>query len=316
MQTLWPRLLPPGGVIGICSPAGPSSAESLARTVTALEARGYRVRLAPNAAARDADLTYLGGSDDERVADLNGLLRDPEIDLILCARGGYGCARLLDRVDYAAARADPKPLVGYSDITALSLALAAKAGVVSFSGIMATAGHGFGEDTLDPWSEARFFDAVGESGAFPRRFARPDHTPWDLLRGPDTVTGPVVPVCLSLLVSLLGTPYVPDLTGAILVIEDVYEELYAVDRCLTQLRLAGVLDQISALLIGSFNGVSEEEDARLQMAVPRLAADLAPPQVAMASGVDYGHIARRLTLPVGATGAVDLRAGVFEFDNP
>lgn len=319
----WPRPLKPGGRIGLCSPAGPSSPESVARAVAALETRGYAVTVSDHACDRgDADYgAYLAGTDDARVSDLNRFLNDPGIDLILCARGGYGSARLLDRLDYEAARRDPKPLVGYSDITSLSLALVARAGVASFSGIMATAGHGFGEDTLDPFSAESFFQAVGGGdGPFPRLLQSPeDAAPWRVWREPPgggggaIVSGPVFPVCLSLLTSLLGAPYVPALDGAILVIEDVHEELYAVDRCLTQLRLAGVLNGLAAVLVGSFNGTTEAEDAALAEGVPRLARDLSPPRVAVASGIAYGHIPRRLTLPVGAVADVDLAAGTFAF---
>ncbi len=319
----WPRPLPPGGTIGICSPAGPSPAESLDRAVAALEARGYRVRVAPHAAATHPDFPYLAGTDDERAGDLNALLRDPTVDLILCARGGYGCARILDRVDYDAARTNPKPVVGYSDITALSLALLTRSNVVSFSGLMATAGHAFGEDSLDSWSEARFFDAVTHSHHTPHSPRTPltlpspdDAPPWTILRGPEEVTGQVVPVCLSLLYALSGTSYVSevrDLRDAILVVEDVGEELYAVDRMLTQLRLSGVLEHLKALLFGSFNGLEGEKADLLARELPRLAADLTPPHVAVAMGVAYGHIARRLTLPVGATATVNLRAGTFTF---
>jgi muramoyltetrapeptide carboxypeptidase len=310
----WPRPLQPGGTIGICSPAGPSPAEALQKAAQALEARGYRVIVAPNAAATAADLTYLAGSDDLRARDLNDLLCDPAVDMVLCARGGYGSAKILDRLDYTALRADPKPLVGYSDITALSLGIAARAGVVTFSGIMATAGNGLGEDSLDSWSEASLWQAVGNQ-PFPRIFRPPDESPpWEVRRGTKTVTGPVYPVCLSMLVSLLGTPYVPDLTGAVLVIEDVHEELYRIDRYLTQLRLAGTLDRLASLLIGSFNGMDAETNATLRTHVPLLAERMTPQNVAVASGVAYGHIARRLTLPVGAIATVDLEDGTFAFD--
>lgn len=270
--------------------------------------------------SRSLDYPYLAGTEDERLADLNSLIRNPDIDLILCARGGYGSGKLLDRVDFDALRADPKPLVGYSDITALSLGILACAGVVTFSGIMANAGHGFGQDTLDPWSEASFWQAVGPS-PFPRVMTRPeDDQPWAVLRGPagggTTVTGPVIPVCLSLLTSVWGTPYAPDLTGAILVIEDIHEELYGVDRCLTQLRLSGALDRLAALLVGSFNGLSPEENEKLQIQVPRLCGELTHGSVVVASGVAYGHIPRRLTLPVGAYATVDLEQGSFTFSPP
>lgn len=316
LECVWPRPLRSGGTIGICSPAGISPQETIDKSVAALTRRGYKVKVAPNTAAIHPELGYLAGTEAQRLDDLNALIRDPDIDLILCARGGYGSGKLLDGLDYAAMQRDPKPLVGYSDITALSLGLAAKANVVSFSGIMATAGSGFGNDSLNPWSEASFWQAVGDS-PFPRVMDRgADGAPWEILRGPEIITGPVVPICFSLLNCLMGTPYVPDLTGAILVVEDIHEELYAIDRCLTQLRLAGILDRLNGLLIGSFNGVSDEEDEKLRIGVPRLAAEMTPQTVAVASGIAYGHIPRRLTLPLGARATVNLAAGSFTFDSP
>ncbi|MBC8142675.1 MAG: LD-carboxypeptidase [Armatimonadetes bacterium] len=317
---LLPRPLPPAGTIGIVSPAGSPSHADLDRAVAVLTGRGYRVRVGEHAAdsAASDGFPYLAGSDADRAADVNEMLSDPAIDLVLCARGGYGCARVLPLLDYDAPRRDPKPVVGYSDITALSLALAARAGVASFSGIMATAGDGFGENTLDPFSEASFWQAVGANG-FRGAYAPPtDATPWTTHRaaasGADTVTGAVFPVCLSLLTSLVGTSYLPDLRGAILVIEDVHEELYAVDRMLTQLRQAGLLADLSAVLIGSFTGTTDAELALLVAGVPRLVLKNTPPTVAVASGVAYGHIPRRLTLPVGVVGTAHLRRSKIAFD--
>lgn len=318
---LLPRPVPPGGTIGLVSPAGPSRPQAIDRAVQALSERGYRVvagKHAADSAAPDG-YPYLAGTDPHRADDLNRFLLDPEIDLILCLRGGYGCARLLDRlVPPDDLRRDPKPVVGYSDITALSLFLAAQAGVASFSGIMATAGDGFAQDSLDPYSEASFWQAVGADG-FRSVFHSPENAaPWTIHRAPAAggyvITGAVFPVCLSLLVSLVGTPYVPDLTGAILVIEDVHEELYGVDRMLVQLRHAGLLRGLAGVLIGSFNGTNEEEDALLMEGVPRLVLENTPESVAVASGIPYGHIPRRLTLPVGVVGAADLRNGTFSFD--
>ncbi len=319
---VWPRLLASGGTIGICSPAGATPPEDGAfeRAERVLNARGYRVVIAPNAKLQNdgPERTYLAGSDQARADDLNAFLAAPAIDLILCARGGYGSGKLLDKLDWEAVRRDPKPVVGYSDITALSLGMLAQTGVVSFSGIMATSGHAFGEDRLDSESEASFWQAVGDetaSGSFPRTMANPPGVaPWRVWRGvangAQTVSGPIVAVCLTLLQSLLGTPYVPDLTGAILVIEDVHEELYSIDRALNQLRLAGILDKLAGLLIGSFNGAGEQ-DALLLDAVPKLALDMTPAHVPVASGVAYGHIARRLTLPVGATATADFAQSAF-----
>ncbi|MBC8102859.1 MAG: LD-carboxypeptidase [Cytophagales bacterium] len=314
-KLLWPRLLRPGGTIGICSPSGPTAnaEQTLTQATQHLSECGYQVVLSSQVGEEGSALgkPYLAGSDDARATDLNRFLADPGIDLILCARGGYGAMRILDRVDYEAVRRDPKPLVGYSDVTALSLALLAQAGVVSFSGIMATAGSGFGENTLDPYSAASFFDAV-TAGPIPRVLpSPPTGPPWQVHRGPqNTLEGPLIPVCLSLLLSLVGTPFLPDLTGAILLIEDVHEELYAVDRYLTQLRLAGLLEPLAAVLIGSFNGTPDQEEA-LRTEVPRLCLEMTPPSVAVVSGIAYGHIPCRLTLPVGAPATVDIQARTF-----
>ena len=302
---LWPRPLRPGGVIGICSPAGPSPDGAIERGVEALQRRGYQVIVAPHAKASHPECNYLAGTEAQRLADLNGLIRNPDIDCILAARGGYGAGKLLAGIDYETLRRDPKTLVGYSDITALNLALAAH-GIISYSGIMATAGDGFGEETLDPFSEASFFQAVQQENFV---FTQPGDAPLTVHRGGSMVSGRLVPVCLSLLESLASTPFVPDLTGALLLIEDVTEELYAVDRALNQLRLSGVLGKLSGVLIGSFNGWKDERDAILAKHVPRLALELAPGHVAILSGFVYGHIARRFTLPVGAATRVDTTAG-------
>lgn len=314
---VWPRPLRPGGLIGICSPSSASSSEGIASGVRALEARGYRVRVAPHAYARHDPLTYLAGSDEQRADDLNLLLRDPDVDMVLCARGGYGAGRLLGLVDYEALRRDPKPLVGYSDITALHLAIAAQCQIVSFSGIMASACQDIGGADLHPFSEASLWQMVGDA-PFPRVLNTPGDAPWKVLSAaaPDipTVTGPVYAVCLSLLVSLLGTPYVPDLRGAILLIEDIGEDLYRVDRMLTQLRLAGILDNLAALLIGSFNGKGATEDDLLDRLVPQMARDMMPGSVPVASGLPYGHIARRWTVPCGAIATVDFTGQTLTFE--
>ncbi len=315
----WPRLLPPGGTVGICAPSGPIGDPAvLDAAVRRIESRGFRVVVAPHTTGRDADFAYLAGDDDARAADLNALLADPVVDLILCARGGYGAMRLLDQLDYDAVKRDPKPLVGYSDITALHLALASRASVIGFSGIMATAGSGLGEPDLDPFSEASLWAAVSQEGTWPRVLESPaGSAPWIVHRtrpnGENVVFGRLYPVCLTLLVALAGTPFLPDLTNAVLVIEDVHEDLYAVDRDLTQLRLAGLLENLAAVLIGSFNGTTEEEDTFLRRGVPELVLAFTPPGVAVASGVAYGHVPRRLCLPVGALAQVDLSTQTFTF---
>jgi muramoyltetrapeptide carboxypeptidase len=282
----------------------------LDHAVAYLKERGYTVVVAPNTLARQRTRDYLAGTIDERLSDLNGLIHHEQIDLILAARGGYGCAQLLDEIDWATLRERRLGIAGYSDVTALSLGAASQAGMISYSAIMATAGDGFGEDTLDPWSAESFFDTVGGAAVLARPEADP---PWTLHRGPTHLSGRLYPLCFTLLETLLGTPYIPDFTGAILLLEDVEEQLYSVDRNLTQLRLAGVLDRIGGLMLGSFNGVSSEQDALLHTEVPRIALELTPEHVPVVSNVAYGHTPHRFSLPVGAPATIDVETGTFTF---
>jgi muramoyltetrapeptide carboxypeptidase len=305
---IWPKPLLPGGTIGICSPAGPSPDGAIERGAEALRRRGYAVKIAPNAAQRHPDFDYLAGTETQRADDLNALIYDDTIDLILCARGGFGAGKILDLIDYAALKNTPKPLVGYSDITALNLAIAAQAGVVSFSGIMATAGDGFGEDTLHPFSEASFFQATSYHPSQTEPLILAD-AQWRLLRGEAHLSGPLFPICLTLLESLVATKYAPDLTGAILLIEDVHEELYAIDRALTQFRLAGILEKLSGVLIGSFNGWDSDKNAQLAAGVEKLVLEQTPARISIAAGIPYGHIPRRFTVPVGAVADVNTTEG-------
>lgn len=324
MQTIqprnirWPRTLPKGGTIGICSPAGPSKPGSIAIAADALRSRGYEVVIAPNAEAIHGDFSYLAGGIDARVSDLNGFFQDAKIDAIVAARGGYGSAQLLPYLDYTSILRDPKPLVGYSDITSLNLGILAQTGITSFSGIMCTAGDGFGQASLDEFSEQSFFDAIGsltETGGV-GTLPTPDSTLLDSVGSrpnPETVTGRLIPVCMSLLVEAIGTPYIPDLTGAILVIEDIGEDVYSIDRMFNHLKLAGILNRVNAVVLGSFNTDDDSKNIALIEKVPLVADMLVPKHIPIYTGYPYGHIPRRLTLPVGPLATMDTATGAVTF---
>ncbi|MFY8052379.1 MAG: S66 peptidase family protein [Armatimonadaceae bacterium] len=324
MQTIqprnirWPRALPKGGTIGICSPAGPSKPGSIAIAADALRSRGYEVVIAPNAEAIHSDFSYLAGGIDARVSDLNSFFQDANIDAIVAARGGYGSAQLLPYLDYTSILRDPKPLVGYSDITSLNLGILAQTGITSFSGIMCTAGDGFGQASLDAFSAQSFFDAIssltetGGVGVLPT----PDGTQLGLLGArpnPSTVTGRLIPVCMSLLVEAIGTPYIPDLTGAILVLEDIGEDVYSIDRMFNHLKLAGILNRVNAVVLGSFNTDDDSKNIALIEKVPLVADMLVPQHIPIYTGYPYGHIPRRLTLPVGPLATMDTATGAVTF---
>jgi muramoyltetrapeptide carboxypeptidase len=296
---LRPKALRRGEVIGLVAPAGalwrPDRVEGCVRY---LEGQGYRVEVGAHALGNDGAFS---GTDDERLCDLNGMLRDPRIRAILALRGGYGTPRLLDRIDYAAVRRDPKIVVGYSDITALQMALYRKTGLVSFSGPLGAVEFA---SAPDPVTEESFWRLV-TSRRTRGRLPLPDDEPL-VTRQKGLGEGPLLGGCLSLVVALLGTPFSPDYRGAVVALEDVHEQFHRIDRMITQLRLAGVLGRVTGLLLGRFTHTT--------------AADLAHPfhdleaiwrsvlhgvQAPILEGFPYGHVPRKVTLPWGIPVRVD-----------
>lgn len=247
----------------------------------------------------------LAGDDDARLADLETALADPRADVILPARGGFGCARLLDRLDPKLLRDRATPIVGYSDVSILHLARF-KAGVVSgLSGPMPAV------EFARCAAPAGAAEAEGLALALEslRRSWTPQHQVWlppqtrlQVLK-PGAVTAPVMPVNLTVLVSLLGTPHMPDLDGVLLAIEDVNEAAHRVDRNLTQLRQAGILARLGGLLIGRF---TRGEDAEWLPAIfAESAAQVRGPVV---EGLPYGHELPPLTVPAGRTAVLEASA--------
>jgi muramoyltetrapeptide carboxypeptidase len=291
-----PEPLAPGDAIGVAAPSGPIDPELLAGGLEFLRAKGFRVVQGCNVCERDRG--YLAGTDDERCMDLNAMLRDPEVRGILFARGGYGVMRLLDRVDTEAIRQDPKPLLGMSDLTALQLSLFSRTGLATWSGPMLA---GQVAEGLDELSERSLLDAL----TLPVRGRELVDKSIEGLRVPRSgiARGILLGGCLSLITSIIGTPHFPDMTDAILIIEDVNEPMYRVDRMLTQLKLAGVFEKISGIVAGHMVGlqgrdVSAETDGLLL----ELTRDHPVP---ILSGFPYGHALPNLTLPLGVPVRLD-----------
>ncbi|MCC7263629.1 MAG: LD-carboxypeptidase [Candidatus Latescibacteria bacterium] len=296
MELLKPQPLRQGDLIALVGPSGPAPRERLEAGIAYLEARGYRVQPGPHLFARHH---YLAGTDAERAADLRAALADPEVRAVFCARGGYGTGRIVDRLDYAAVAADPKIVLGFSDTTGLHLALQARAGLVCFTGGLVS--MDLGEDR-DPFTEAWWWRALTTTGPLG---ALPLGDEFRVLR-PGRAAGPLRGGCLSLLCSLLGTTYVPDLRGAILLLEDVDEYPYRLDRMLNQLRLAGVREGIGGLVLGQFKDCFKPEEMsrspELEEMVMELTEGLDLPVVA---GLPYGHFRTRLVLPLGVQAVLD-----------
>ena len=287
------KALAPGALIGVIAPAGPAQPESLAAVPALYERFGYRVRVFPGCALRTG---YLAGDDDARLADLHAAMADDEVAAIHCLRGGYGAMRLLDRIDMALLRAHPKLLIGYSDITALH-ALWALHSLPTLHAPMATS------DLIRPGREAdaQALFTLLQGGLRAGTVLAPALLPEPRVCVPGRVQGRLIGGNLSLVAALLGTPWAWQAEGAVLFLEDVSEDLYRVDRLLTQLRLAGVLDAVAGFVLGSFTE-AESPDALLR-------EFLLPLSKPVLGGWPSGHGTPNLPLPMGVRVELDAQAG-------
>ena len=276
------RCLAAGDLVGVIAPAGPAAPQQLVAVEQLYARHGLRVRLYPGC---DADIGYLAGPDAVRLADLHAALADDDVAAIHCLRGGYGTMRLLDGVDTALLRAKPKLLIGYSDITALH-ALWCRQGLASLHAPMPAS------DLIKPGREAdeAALFALLRGGLRAGDVLAPAIGP-DALRVEGVAEGRLIGGNLSLVAALLGTGFEWPADGAILFLEDINEELYRVDRLLTQMRLAGVLHTVSGFVLGSFTEATEPTPLLREML-----ARLGKPLLA---GWPSGHGTPNRPLPLG-----------------
>jgi muramoyltetrapeptide carboxypeptidase len=297
-----PPALKPGDTVMFIAPAGPVELPSTLEYVRRLEKAGYKTRIPKGI---DRKMGYLAGRDEERAAELNAAIRDPNVRAIFPCRGGYGLTRILDRIDYAALRNDPKILIGFSDLTALHLAVARKARVITFHSPLATRAL-LQEDKNHAFAAASFRRAIFADqyvkGAAGYTIDVPDDPPRPVKLVGGKARGRLLGGNLTLICSTLGTPYAIQPMGAILFIEDVNEAPYRIDRALSQLRLAGILDVVAGIVVGSFTS-REPKDAK---EFERLFREyLGKMKVPVVMGFPIGHTARNATLPHGALAELD-----------
>ncbi len=305
-RLLKPRRLKEGATVGLVSPASASwlgeEIDVLRETVLAL---GLKPRLAPHALDRYG---YLAGRDADRAADLNAMFADDSVDAILCVRGGWGSNRLLQRLDYGMIAAHPKILIGYSDITALLNAIHARTGLVTFHGPVGVSS--WGRFSLEAFRRLLF---QGEAGTL-----EPPRLPTDALvqtrdrirtLTPGVATGRLVGGNLTVLAAMLGSEYLPDWSGSILFLEDTRENIYRIDRMLTQLKLAGVLDRISGFVFGKCTQCTPGDGYGSLTLEEVLADHVLPLKIPAWHGAMIGHIEQQFTLPIGVPARIDAERG-------
>lgn len=309
-----PPRLAPGHRISLIAPAGPLlERDDLTRAEELCRALGYEPIVGRNAYNRHG---YCAGTDEERLADLNGALQDSSTDAIWCIRGGYGSLRLLDQVDYSALARRPKALIGFSDVTALLNAITRLTGIVTFHGPVARAG-------MPSFSRTHFervltsASPAGPLGRIPQ--------PTDVLVPQEnrivTLTGgvaegPLAGGNLTLLQCLIGTPYFPELAGTILFLEDVGEDLYRIDRMLAHLRLIGALRRLAGVVVGRFTEMKRSGGDGALGFDEVLAGYFGPLGIPVAYGFPVGHIEAQWTLPLGVRARLDADRGEVELLEP
>ena len=308
VQRLLPQALNPGDRVALVSP---SSAHvdrldlQLAQEV--MQALGLKVHVGAHVTARHG---HLAGTDAQRAVDLNAAFADENIKAIIALRGGSGAARLLPLLDYAAIRANPKPLLGYSDITALHCALQAQTGLVSFHGPNGSGSwNSFNADQFRRvFFQREQMHYRNEPDPGDELVPRRDRT---LTITPGRAPGELLGGNLAVLSALSGTPYLPDFSGRILFLEDVAEAPYRIDRMLTTLKLSGALSRIAGFIFGQCTDCSPGETHGSLSLDQILDEHIKPLGVPAYRGAMIGHIPRQFIVPVGGRVEMDADAGTF-----
>ena len=314
-QGAWlrPKGLQKGDTIALVAPAGPIDLAKVETYVARLRQEGFRVDLPKGIDRRRG---YLAGTDDQRIDELNAAIRNPEVRAILSCRGGYGITRILDRVDYEALRRDPKIVAGFSDITGLHMAIARKIRLVTFHSPM---------PMYELYRKEPEFEF--QTRSFRRALMAVEYPPGEVgytiatpaVAKPKAIVagkarGRIWGGNLTLVCATLGTPYAIEPDGAILVLEDLDEPPYRVDRYLSQLRLTGVFDKVAGVIVGDFHAAKPEENDDVRAVLREYLGKL---RVPVLEDFPVGHVPLNATLPHGAMAELDADAGTLRvLENP
>ncbi|MCL4123404.1 UNVERIFIED_CONTAM: hypothetical protein GTU68_006732 [Idotea baltica] len=300
-QKVKPKRLKEGDTIGLIAPGSSLSEAALEKCISNLEGVGFKVKTGKH---WKNQYGYLAGTDKERLYDIHSMFADDTVDGIWCARGGYGCTRLLPYLDYNLIKRNPKILIGYSDITALLNAIYQQTGLVTFHGPVGSSE--FNDYSLDGWKEVLMNP---ESSLDIEHSSTAEIV--EIFSG--KAQGTLVGGNLTLLAAMCGTPYQVDMKDKLVFIEDVGEKPYKIDRMLTQLLQASSLDQASGIILGTFNDCEPDEDDRSLSLIQCFEDRLGSMNIPISSGFSFGHISEQFTLPIGVEALFDASKGKLRF---
>ncbi len=310
---LKPPRLKAGDTVGLINPAGATfHRDDVVMAEETLAALGLRMKAGEHLLDRYG---YLAGTDDARASDVNSMFADPEVDAVFTLRGGWGCNRILDLLDYKSIAKHPKIIMGYSDITSLLLALNAKTGLVTFHGPVAISS--WNEYSTD-FVKRLLFDAEAFSMENPKKTGDNLTQVKDRILTINTgkAKGRLIGGNLSVLVAMVGSEYLPDFTGSILFLEDVGEDIYRMDRMLTQLKLAGILGQLSGFVFGKCSKCGPGTGYGSLTLEEVLDDHIKPLGIPAWYGSMIGHIEDKFTMPLGVQAEIDAGPGRIKLLEP
>ena len=304
-----PQALKEGDTIGLISPAGAIYEELPYQLATeSLEAMGLKVKHSPYLKSRYG---HLAGTDEQRASEINQFFEDKEVKAIIAIRGGSGCARILEKLDYGIIKKNPKIIAGYSDVTALLLAIHAKTGLVTFHAPVASS-------SWNSFSYGHFRRLLFDKEA--SFLQNPDKKGDSLVQSEDRIQtirggkarGVLAGGNLAVLTGIVGSDYLPTWKGKILFLEEVNEELYRVDRMFSQLKLAGILDQVSGVVIGKCTSCKPSGGYGTLTLEEILRDFLYPLGVPVFQGAMIGHIPSQFSMPIGIEAEIDADKGTIQ----
>ncbi len=320
LSMIWPQQIEPGDTIMFVAPAGDLDPNRMARAKQRLEERGYHIKQRDDLFAEEG---YLAGTDERRCEELMQAFADPNVDAVFPGTGGYGTMRILDALDYDVIRANPKLLIGFSDITALHIAINRHAGLVTLHSPVPMYGLG-SKDYMQPFTEKYLFRAVEKQDDHLTSYTietTGDDVPQPIAWGSGKARGRLTGGNLSLVAALTGTPYEIDTTDAILMIEDTREAPYRLDRMLCQLRLAGKLQTLRGAVLGQFTKNYDREKDQLtddkRFSVEGVLKQYFEPLgIPVLMNYPVGHHKMNATMPMGGMVEVDADAGTLRILAP
>lgn len=292
LDLIKPNRIKEGATIGLVAPGSPIySSDQFDEMLLNLRELGYVLKLGKHVKDRNG---YLAGKDADRADDLMMMFQDNEVDAILCIRGGWGCNRILPLLDYEVIKANPKPLIGFSDITSLHMAIQHKTGLVTFHGPVGKSE--WNPFTISSWNKVL---VKGET----TKFEIPQDQVDSYIINSGAATGRLLGGNLTVLTAMIGSEYLPDFTGSILFLEDVGEDVYRIDRMLTQLKLSGILNQINGFVFGKCTDCSANENSLTLREV--FSDHISVLNIPAYYGAMISHERKNITLPVGIQATIN-----------